>query len=107
MNERQSPGFVPNAPEREVDDGSLRGHELRDRMAEKMLRFLDAAERIDAFQGKRAEEVLANEETRRQFISGLSPQDYIQLLIGINGILRNRDRSEWGMDGKDVVIGSQ
>ena len=88
---------------KDVDDGYL----MRSQMAEKMLRFLDAAQNIHALDGKTAEEVLSNEESRRKFILGLSPEHYVDLLIGINGILRNRNRSEWGMDGKGVVIGDK
>lgn len=86
---------------KDVDDG---GPEFRPRMAEKLLRFLSMSKNIEAFQGKSAEEVFDNEESRRQFILNLSPEEYTKLLIGINGILRNKDRDEWGLDGKEVAI---
>ncbi len=89
--------------ERQIDDG----YEMRFEMAEKILRFLNIAKNIDAFGGKKAEEVLGDEESRRQFLLDISPEEYAQLIIGINGILRNRKREEWGMDGVTVVIGDQ
>ena len=86
--------------EREVDDGQ------RPEMAEKMLRLLDTAKNIEGFEGKSVEEIFGNEVLRREFILKLPPEKYEELLVGINGILRNRNRYEWGMDGKEVVIGS-
>ncbi|MDO8505362.1 MAG: Fic family protein [bacterium] len=99
FSQSQPPGV--EKAKKDVDDGFL----MRQQMAQKMLRFLDTAQNIQALDGKTTEEVLSNEESRRQFILGLSPEHYGDLLIGVNGILRNRNRSAWGMDGKDVVIG--
>jgi hypothetical protein len=87
----------------EIDDGL----ELRQEQAAKILKLFDENEALPGFQGRYAREVLGNDESIRGFVRDISPADYLALLVTINGILRNRERSEWGMDGKDVVIGSQ
>src|SRR5204863_10056658 len=86
----------------EIDDGL----ELRQRMAEKLLFFLNSAKRIKALEGKTVEEVLGTPEARCQFILHVAPDEYRELLDGINGILRNLEKEDWGMDGKTVVIGN-
>lgn len=86
---------------KETNDG---GYPFRSYMAEKIIRLLDTATNIKSFEREKAEEIFADEKSRREFILNLSSEDYKNLLIGINGILRNKERSEWEMDGKDVAI---
>ncbi|MDD2767011.1 MAG: hypothetical protein PHH40_04640 [Candidatus Moranbacteria bacterium] len=107
IGEQYKPTILPTEADqtqektKDVDDG---GPEFRPRIAEKLLRFLNMSRNIEAFQGKNAEEVFDNEESRRQFVLNLSLEEYIELLIGINGILRNKNRDAWGLDGKEVAI---
>lgn len=96
-----NPEQFNNRQEREVDDG----YELRLKMVERLLRFLEIAKNIPALEGKSLEEVLGTEESRRRFIENLSPEQYQELLIGINGLFRNLDKEQWEMDGKTVVMG--
>ena len=86
---------------RQVDDG----YELRPKMTDKLLRFLDVVKNIPGLEGRSLEEVIGDKESRRQFIINLPPEDYQELLIGINGILRNLPKDQWEMDGKGVVMG--
>lgn len=87
--------------ERIVDDSP----ELRVETAKRLTRFLDTTQSVVLFEGRRAEEVLGDEATRREAISHLVAEDYIGAINGINGILRNKRRQEWGFDGEGVVIG--
>jgi len=77
----------------------------RQQVANKMLRFLDSAENIAAFRGRTAAEVFGTEDSRRQFILQLTPEEYIDLLAGANGIFRGLRRKDWKLYEGHVVIG--
>jgi len=76
----------------------------REKRADILLRFIDNANGINAFQGKRVEEVFSDDENKRLFIESLDDDSFIDLMNGINGILRNRKKEEWKMDGDGVTI---
>ncbi len=76
----------------------------RDRRAEAMLRFMRLAEGIEAFDGKTVPEVFANEESVRNMIGELSDSEYVDLISGINGILRGKKSDDWQIDGHDVLL---
>lgn len=80
---------------------------LRNRQAELMVRFLAKVKDVEAFQGRNLEEVLATEASRREFVEHLSDQQFEGLLNGINGLLRGKDKADWAMDGKGVILTSE
>ena len=78
--------------------------EERDKRAELMVRFLDLAENIEPFEGKKVQEVFSNETSRRELIENLDGSQFFELINGINGILRNKDKDEWEIDGGKVML---
>lgn len=78
--------------------------EQRDRQAELMARFLDLAKNIRPFEGRSIEDVFKSEETRLTTIAYLSEEDFVNLLNGLNGILRGKGKNEWTMDGENVYL---
>ncbi|TAN32945.1 hypothetical protein EPN28_03005 [Patescibacteria group bacterium] len=78
----------------------------RDKRAEVLTRFLKFAREIAPFKGKKLEEIFANEEQKREFIKNLDIDGFIDLLSGVNGILRDRKKTDWSMDGKTVKLSS-
>jgi len=78
----------------------------RQRQSEKMIKFLSLAKNVDALKGKDFFEVFATEQGKRDFIEQLTPEEFIDLLNGINGILRDRSKEEWNMDGENVQLTS-
>lgn len=76
----------------------------RDKRADILLRFSKSAQKIEPLHGKKFEAVFDNEEHIREFISNLSEQEFIELLNGINGIVRGKEKEEWKMDGRGVGI---
>ena len=78
--------------------------ELREKSADRMVRFLDFARDIAPLEGKKIGEVFGEEDTRREFIEHLSDRDFIELLSGINGILRDKEKTDWSVDGGPVML---
>ena len=81
-----------------------RGERSRDQQAEFLLRFLTTSRGIDALHGKRVEEVFSDEVQRHVFLNGMSQEDFFTLLSGTNGILRGKPKTEWEMDGGEVML---
>src|SRR3989339_170651 len=80
--------------------------EDRERRANVLLRFLSVAENIEPLHGKKFEAVFSDEEHKREFIENLSTEEFLQLLNGLNGILRDKKKEDWKMDGENVVLES-
>ena len=78
--------------------------EERDKHAELMVRFLDLARHIEPLAGKKVEEVLGDEESRRELLGSLSESEFLELANGINGILRDKEKNEWTIDGVKVML---
>ncbi len=76
----------------------------REKRAETFLRFLNHAQAIDVFHGKKIEEVLGHENQKRNFIEDIKTEEFLGLLNGINGILRGRPKEKWNMDGKGIGL---
>lgn len=76
----------------------------RDKRAEVITQLLDTAKNIQAFEGKRFEEVFKDDQSKREFLTHLSKEDFIDLINGINGILRGKKKEDWKMDGDDVAL---
>lgn len=79
--------------------------ENRDRQSEVLKGLMRMAKGIDGLDGKTAEEIFYEEDenTRRELISNLSDEQYCQLVTGINGILRGKEKKDWSMDGVGVT----
>lgn len=85
------------------------GFEDRDHRSEVLLRLMKLSRNIDSLNGETIEEVFnaETEDSRRELISKLSDDDYIELIEGVNGILRGRDKNDWDMDGVGVTATGQ
>jgi hypothetical protein len=75
----------------------------RDKRADVMVRFLDVAKNIEAFHGKKMEEIFKEEITKRNFLESLNAEEFEGLISGVNGILRKKEKKDWGMDGGAVA----
>lgn len=80
--------------------------ENREQRAEVLLRFLHTAENIEPFHNKKFETIFFDEEHKREFIEDLSAEEFSQLLSGLNGILRDKKKEDWKMDGETVALES-
>ncbi|HBR80609.1 TPA: hypothetical protein DEA21_03105, partial [Candidatus Uhrbacteria bacterium] len=80
--------------------------ENRERRAEVLLRFLNTAKNIEPFHGEKFEAIFSNEEHKRDFIENLSVEEFSQLLNGLNGVLRDKKKENWKMDGETVALES-
>jgi len=80
-------------------------NENREKRADVLLRFVDTSENIEPFHGQKLETIFSDKEHRRGFIKNLSTEEFTQLLEGLNGILRNKKKEDWKMDGQDVGVG--
>lgn len=79
--------------------------ENREKRADVLLRFVETSENIEPFHGQKLETIFSDEEHRREFIKNLNTEEFTQLLEGLNGILRNKNKEDWKMDGQDVGVG--
>lgn len=79
--------------------------ENRERRADVLLRFLNVAKNIEPLQGQKFETVFSDEKHKREFIENLSTGEFLQLLNGLNGILRGKKKEDWRMDGENVGVG--
>ncbi len=50
------------------------------------------------------EDIFSSEDTKRAFIEGLQPDEFIELLDGVNGILCDKKKDKWGMHEKTMVL---
>lgn len=91
---------------RDTESSNQTRTENREQRADVLLRFLNIAENIEPFHGQKIETVFSDEEHRREFIENLSPEGFLQLLNGLNGILRGKKKEDWGMDGEGVGLNS-
>lgn len=80
------------------------GYVDREKRSEVFLRFIHSAENIEPLHGRKMEDIFSSEKERREFIENLQDDEFIQLLDGVNGIMRNKKKDEWGMDGETVVL---
>jgi hypothetical protein len=80
--------------------------ENRDRQSEVLLRLARMAKGIEGLDGKTANDIFnsEDEDSRREIISKLSAEQYSQLITGINGVLRNKEKTDWNMDGGGVRV---
>lgn len=76
----------------------------REQRADVFLRFLNNAENITAFKGQKFEATFSDDEHKKEFIENLSEEEFIELLNGINGIVRGKKKAEMNPDGKNVII---
>lgn len=79
--------------------------ENREQRAEVLLRFLNTAKNIKPFNDKKFEEIFSDEKHKRDFIKNLSTEEFLELLNGINGILREKNKEDWDFDGQHETAG--
>lgn len=78
--------------------------ESREKQADILLRFLDRSQNIEALNGQKLQEVFGDEANMRKFIAEVEPEKFIELLNGLNGILRGKEKTDWNMDGNSVEV---
>lgn len=76
----------------------------REEKSEVLLRFLNSSKNIESLHEKKIEDVFSTEENKRGFINNLQNNEFVELLNGINGILRGKDKETWNMDGETVGL---
>jgi hypothetical protein len=79
----------------------------REKRVNVLLNFLEKAKNINAFHENNFFDTFSNKNNKKQFIQNLDEEEFISLLDGINGILRNKKKEEWGMDGEHVLVGNE
>lgn len=76
----------------------------REIMAQKFSRFLQVATDIEPFHGRKTEAVFNGDENKREFIKEIKFSEFLTLVNGINGLLRNKPKEEWKIDGRHVYL---
>lgn len=79
--------------------------ENRERQADELLNFLETAENVGFLHGQKFDTAFSDEKNKRDFIENLSEKDFTEMLNTINGILRNKEKENWKMDGDYVGTG--
>lgn len=69
-----------------------------------LTRFFDSAKGIDALEGKSVTEVFANDQNIRDLIDRLSEKQFMDLINGLNGIIRGAKRKDWVMSDQQMQI---
>lgn len=80
---------------------------LRESRAELISHFFTLAKGIECLGGKSVSEVFSNEENIRDLIDRLSEKQFIELLNGLNGMIRGVRKSDWGMSRQEMQISGQ
>lgn len=82
------------------------GLETRDTQSEVLRRLMVSARNVDGLGAETAKEIFnsENEESRRELIETLSGEQYSQLITGVNGVLRGKEKKDWSMDGVGVTM---
>lgn len=88
------------------DQGNNNKENEREEKAGDLLNFLQSTEIMELFHGKKAEDIFSDEQEKRDFIESLQLAEFLGFLNTVNGILRGKNKSEWGMDGDFVAIAS-
>lgn len=81
--------------------------ENREKQADLLLRFLNNLDNVESFSKKNFKETFSNEENKREFIKNLSKKEFDELLNALNGIMRNKKKEDWKIDGENVEIASE
>lgn len=81
--------------------------ENREKQADLLLRFLNNLDNVKSFSKKNFKETFSNEENKREFIKNLSKKEFDELLNALNGIMRNKKKEDWKIDGENVEIASE
>lgn len=81
----------------------------RNYRGELLLRFLNTAKNIEGLERQTVEQIFdpKTENRRRELIAKLSAEQYKQLITGVNGILRGRNKKDWDMDGVGVTAAGE
>ncbi|NQV89292.1 MAG: Fic family protein [Parcubacteria group bacterium] len=78
--------------------------ENRDYRSDVLTKFLTGTRNIDALHGKSFKDTFQDQEHSKAFLNQLEEKQFVDLLNGINGILRDKRSKDWGMDGKSVML---
>ncbi len=78
--------------------------ESREKQADTLLRLFDRSRNIEAMHGATLQETFGTEENTRKFIDQIKPEEFAELLNGLNGILRGKEKTDWKMDGDSVEV---
>lgn len=70
----------------------------RDRGADILLRFINQMKHLDILDGKSVEAAFSSEQATRETLHQLDREAFVNLLQGINGILRGKRSRDWKLD---------
>lgn len=81
--------------------------ENREHQADLLLKFLNTNKNIDTLNKQEFKNIFSDEKNKREFIENLTIDNFTELLNSLNGILRNKNKEQWEIDGKNVRIASE
>ncbi len=83
--------------------------EDREKRSKLLLRLMTLSRNIEALHGQTVEEAFDADhpELRRELLSTLTADEYFEFIEGINGILRDKEKEDWDMDGVGVTAAGQ
>lgn len=76
----------------------------RQKQAVVLARFFALAKEIDALKGKTIAEVFSDEEQVRKLLHDISDEQFIELLNGLNGVIRGIKKDKWGIAQGEMEI---
>lgn len=76
----------------------------RENRAKTLTRFFNTAKGIEVLEGRSVEEVFSDEKSVHALISVMSEKQFIELLNGLNGIIRSAKKEDWGMTKYQMEI---
>lgn len=86
---------------------TLSEEDIREQRARVFDRILNTITEIDGFDNKTPSELFSSKSEISAFVSRISEEQYISLISGANGVLRDKSRDSWGFDGDGVTISGQ
>lgn len=85
----------------------LSEEDIREQRARVFDRVLNTITEIDGFDNKSPAELFNSKSEISALVSKISEEQYISLISGTNGVLRDKSRDSWGFDGDGVTISGQ
>jgi len=91
-----------------MNSESLNNTDNRKQRAKVFDRVISSLNNLNGFEGKTPAELFdSNTEAVNSLFESINPEQYQELLNGINGLLRDKPRDSWGYDGGEVNIAGE
>lgn len=81
-----------------------RQQDHRDYRTDVLLRFMDHLKNLEILNGKSVEAAFSTEQATRDTLQHLDKEAFVNLLQGINGILRGKRSKDWKLDWERVEL---